>query len=50
MTLSEFTKTYALQAYLGYCQRNQLTPKVDVVPEKAITKLCALVKPKEHYA
>jgi stringent starvation protein B len=49
MTFSEFTKTYALQAYLDYCKRNHLTPKVDVVPEATI-KLCALVKPKETNA
>jgi hypothetical protein len=45
MTFSEFIKTYALQAYLDYCNRNSLTPNVDVVSEPQI-KLCALVKPK----
>jgi len=45
MTFSEFIKTYAHQAYLDFCKRNRLTPKVDVVPEPK-TKLCALVKSK----
>ena len=35
-----------MSAYLDFCQRNKLEPKIDVVPE-ATTKLCALVKPKE---
>ena len=47
MTFSEFIKTYALQAYVDFCRRNQLTPKVDIVPEPQ-TKLCALVKKKPH--
>jgi hypothetical protein len=47
MTFSEFIKTYALQAYVDFCRRNQLTPKVDVVPEPQ-TKLCALVKKKSN--
>jgi hypothetical protein len=45
MTFSEFIKTYAHQAYLDFCKRNRLTPKVDVVPEIA-PKLCALLKKK----
>ena len=47
MTFSEFIKTYALQAYLDYCKRNSLKPKVDVVDAK-LQKLCALVKPKAN--
>ena len=49
MTFSEFIKTYAHQAYLDFCKRNRLTPKVDVVPEPKI-KLCALVKSKVDIA
>ena len=48
MTFSEFIKTYAHQAYLDFCKRNRLTPKVDVVPEPK-TKLCALVKSKVDF-
>ena len=47
MTFSEFIKTYALQAYYAYCKRNNIEPKVDVVPQPQ-TKLCALVKKKPH--
>jgi hypothetical protein len=45
MTFSEFIKTYAMNAYLDFCRRNKLDPKIDVVPEPT-TKLCALVKKK----
>ena len=47
MTLSEFIKTYAHQAYIDFCKRNKLTPKIDIVPEPQ-TKLCALVKKKPN--
>ena len=47
MTLSEFIKTYAHQAYIDFCARNKLTPKIDIVPEPQ-TKLCALVKKKPN--
>ena len=45
MKLSEFIKTYALQAYLDYCKRNKLEPVVDI-KEVAPAKVCALLKPK----
>ncbi len=45
MKLSEFIKTYALQAYLDYCKRNKLEPAVDI-KEVDPAKVCALLKPK----
>lgn len=47
MTFSEFIKTYAMNAYLEFCRRNSLTPKIDVVPEPE-TKVCALLKKKPN--
>jgi len=45
MKLSEFIKTYSLQAYLDYCKRNKLEPVVDI-KEVSPSKVCALLKPK----
>ena len=47
MTFSEFIKTYAHQAYLDFCRRNNLIPKIDIVPEPQ-TKVCALLKKKPN--
>jgi hypothetical protein len=43
MTFSEFINVYAKQAYLAYCEKNKLTPDIDIKVEQA--KICALLKP-----
>ena len=43
MTLSEFINVYAKQAYLAYCEKNKLTPDIDIKVEQP--KICALLKP-----
>jgi hypothetical protein len=48
MKFSEFIKTYALQAYLDYCKRNNLEPAVDL-KEVDPAKVCALLKPKTDH-